>query len=390
VNRPGGSTWALIAILAVAVNLRIAVVAVGPLIERIRDDLDMSRAAVGLLSTIPFACMGVLAFVGPALLQRHGAGRVLVASTALLAAAICARSAMPVSSLVVLATVPVGVAIAVMGTLLPAVVKRWFPARPGAVTGGYVAALGVGAGVATLAMVPLADALGGWRLALACGALPCLLALGALAAARLPREAVPEPSSTALRRHPARWWPALLFASQSIAYTGVITWVAAAYEDAGWTAHAAGLATAGVTLLAVPASLAVPALSDRRGRGAAVIATTIVMAVGIAGLALVPTAAPWVWLTLFAVGNGALFPLTLTVPLDVATGPQEAATLSAWAQGLGYGISACGPVAVGALRDVTGSFAVPFLALAIVCLGAIVLAHRIPDSRLRERHQTIL
>ena len=53
--------------------LRPQIVGVGPLIPAIQDDLDISHAVAGLLSTIPVLCMGVFALPAPQVLARDTA-----------------------------------------------------------------------------------------------------------------------------------------------------------------------------------------------------------------------------------------------------------------------------------------------------------------------------
>ena len=90
---------------------------------------------------------------------------------------------------------------------------------------------------------------------------------------------------------------------------------------------------------------------------------------GAFALAIAPTAAPWVWVVIFSIGDGPLFPLTLTLPLDVARDTHEAAVLTMWTLGIGFALAALGPVMTGALRDLTGGFEVP-----VAVLGACVVA----------------
>lgn len=114
------------------------------------------------------------------------------------------------------------------------------------------------------------------------------------------------------------------------------------------------------------------------------------MTVGLVGIALVPTTGAWVWLALFALGNGAVFPLTLTMPLDVSSDAGEAAEMMAWTLGLGYLMSAAAPVLVGTLRDATGGFAVPVLVLAafgLLCGVLAVLGVAVPGATSKRTHR---
>ncbi|HEY2771348.1 MAG TPA: MFS transporter, partial [Solirubrobacteraceae bacterium] len=156
---------ALIAILAAALNLRIGVTEVGPLLDRIRADTGMSATLAGALGAVPFLCMGVFALLGMRLVMRVRPRALVATCLLLLAAGTVVRAVAPTSVLLIVTTIPIGIAIALIGLALPGVIKTRFPDRTGAAMGAYVATLSVGAAAAALTMVPLAAALGGWRAA---------------------------------------------------------------------------------------------------------------------------------------------------------------------------------------------------------------------------------
>ncbi|HET8674112.1 MAG TPA: MFS transporter, partial [Thermoleophilaceae bacterium] len=157
----------LTGVLIAGFNLQLAIVAVGPLIDRIREDTGMSGAVAGLLQTVPFLCVGCVALFGPGLVTGLGGERLVGYSLVLLFIGAAARPAMPTPALVLAASVPLGVGSGAMSLALPAVVKTHFSTRAGAAIGGYTAALSVGAALAALTAVPLANAFGAWRPALA-------------------------------------------------------------------------------------------------------------------------------------------------------------------------------------------------------------------------------
>lgn len=80
-------TRVLVALLVAAFNLRLAIAVVGPLIDDIQADLGMSSAVVGLLTAIPFLCMGSFAFIGPGVIERLGTRRVLALALVLIGGA---------------------------------------------------------------------------------------------------------------------------------------------------------------------------------------------------------------------------------------------------------------------------------------------------------------
>ena len=257
---------ALIGITAAAATLRVAIVGVGPLLDPIRDDLGMSRSVAGLLTTIPYVCMSLFAFAGMRVVAKLGYGRVMQGCLGVLALATLVRAFMPSATLLLLMTVPIGVAIALAGVALPAVVKNRFSERSGKVTGTWVAAMGLGATIAALTAVPLADALGGWRAALAVTAIPPAVAIPLWAWTRA--RGIPRPHAASLVRPPWRTLLplAIVFGLQAICYTGAIAWSAALLSQEGFSDVVSGIAPAVISLTGLPFALFIPGLSDGRDR----------------------------------------------------------------------------------------------------------------------------
>jgi CP family cyanate transporter-like MFS transporter len=381
---PSSRRAALGGIVAVALCLRVAIIGIGPLLEPLRHDVGVSRGVAGLLATIPFVCMSIFAFTGTRVVARLGYGRLIEVCLLGLAIASGLRAVMPGAPLLLVMTIPIGVATALVGVALPAVVKHGFADRGGAATGVYVSAMGFGAAIASVTAVPLAHALGGWRQALAVTALPPLVAIPLWR--RSGAGAVPRPRRGAIPRPPWRTCVllALIFGLQSICFTGTIAWVAPLFTQQGLTDFAAGATPALLSLLAVPFSLFVPGFSDGKDRRRWILASSIVLSGATFALAFAPTAAPWLWLVLFAVGDGPLFPLTLTLPLDVARNVGEAGALSVWTLGLGFALSALGPVLVGVLRDLSGGFALPLAVLGTCALASGLLGQAVHPRYGRE------
>ncbi|MPY81474.1 MAG: MFS transporter, partial [Actinophytocola sp.] len=72
------SAWLTVAgVVLIAFNMRAALVATGPLMPDIRHDLELSRGAVSLLTTLPLVCFGLLATGTVVLGRRIGSERTL-------------------------------------------------------------------------------------------------------------------------------------------------------------------------------------------------------------------------------------------------------------------------------------------------------------------------
>jgi CP family cyanate transporter-like MFS transporter len=90
--------------------------------------------------------------------------------------------------------------------------------------------------------------------------------------------------------------------------------------------------------------------------------------VALFGLLFAPLWMAWFWAVLQGVGQGGLIAVALTIIVLRSPDPHVAAHLSGMAQFVGYLLAAVGPLIVGMIHDLTGSFA--WSAALFVLLGA--------------------
>jgi CP family cyanate transporter-like MFS transporter len=377
-------------------NLRGAIAAVSPVLPDIRAELHLSPTAAGLLTTLPVLCFAGLAPVAAWLGRRLTPDRAVLAG--LLAIAVGSVLRVLGGTPVLLAgTFLVGAAMTVGNVLLPAVVKREFPARAASVTGMYTGALAGGAALTAALTAPLAT-LGGWRLGLAAWAVLALVAAGVwmTAAGRgwRPRDGAAQPSGPPARagateasgprvrlwREPMAWAVTAFLGLQSVLYYGFTAWLPTlVVDDLRQDLAAASLAASLFQVLGIPGALLVPALVGRwrsqSGLGVVVAAGWLVPT---AGLLLWPGA--WlVWIAVGGVVQGAGISLAFTLTVLRARDEELVRRLSGMSQLVGYGVGAAGPVVVGALLAATGGWSAPLLALlgcAVALAGTAVLAGR--------------
>jgi CP family cyanate transporter-like MFS transporter len=357
----GAGALAAIGVILIAANLRPTVTSVAALLPEIRADLGLSPAAAELLTATPVICFGLLAPFAPRIADRLGMERTLGVVLLALAAGLVIRVGPNVATLF-LGTIVAGGAIALANVLLPALVKRDFPLRVGALTGGYTTTLQIAAAVAAGLSVPIALALGGWRGGLWVWAIPALLAfivwLPQMRARTLPDLAAVGPSVRSLLRDSLAWQVTIFFGLQSLGFYAIVSWLPSIYQDAGFSAADAGLVLSVATLAGAPASLLMPLLATRASdQRLHAIAVCLLIGTGLLGVIVAPTTFPWLWAILIGFGNGASFPLALTLLVLRTRSSTDTARLSAMAQSIGYLIAALGPVLVGVVHDATGSWA---------------------------------
>ncbi|MEZ5101131.1 MAG: MFS transporter [Thermoleophilia bacterium] len=350
----------LIALFASALPLRPQIIGVGPLIPAIQDDLDVSHAVAGLLPTIPVLCLGLFAPVTPYVLGRLGSRRSIALCLGLIGLFGVGRALAPGIVAVVLLTFGVGLGMGILGAVMPIAVKERFSHRPAFGTGVYSLGINLGAAGAAAAAVPLANATWGWR-----GTFTVISALTAFIVVVwlwLSRGEQPH-TRTELRpprlpwRSSIAWRMTGIFFLMSVVYYGMSAWLPDAFQERGWSESSAGALLSVAAFSALPTTLVIPFLADRmwsrRTYFVVLFATTTLALVGFAAI---PGAA-WGWAVLVGLSIGGLFPMLMTLPLDVADRPAEVGAVAGMMLGVGYTLSSLSPFVLGAIRDATGSYA---------------------------------
>lgn len=378
-------------LLLIALNLRIGVASVGPVLTSIRDDLGLSATAASLLTTIPVIAFGSFAFLAPWLTRRFGMHQLLGLAMAALAFGIGLRREPGLVSLFA-GTIVVGAAIAVANVVMPAVIKLDFPHRIAPWMGVYSTSLFLSAAIADGLTMPLLPLVGGdWHAALALWAIPavaaCLLWLpqffrspDPLGPARLSAAAIAEPSFRAILTDPVALAVTAFMGIQCTGYYVTLTWLPTLLQDQGMDPHSAGLMLSYSAFPGIAAALVTPAIARRARPSWVPIGVSVLLyAVAYAGLGIAPVRAAYFWMTLLGLGQGASISLSLSYIAWRSPNAGHTAHLSTMAQGLGYLLASLGPIGIGAVHATSGGWTVPLLvlgALLVPQLVAGVLASR--------------
>jgi CP family cyanate transporter-like MFS transporter len=361
----------LAGLVLVSLNLRSIVTIIGPLIDDIRADLSLSRGAAGLLETLVLVAWAVVSPLVPRIARRYGSDRTLVAAMVVMAGALALR-AVPSLPLLLAATFVAGCGVAVANVLMPALIKQRFPGHSAMVAAAYSMVLSIGAAIAAGLAVPSMGWFGGsWRAALAVWALPALL--GALAWLPQLRDAPESAAGAGPREHSGLWrdrvaWQVTGFlACLALLFFSMTAWLPDVERAHGMNGTAAGALLSLSLVVGLPFGLVVGVAAQRlRDQRPVALGVAVPMAAGWLGVLLAPAAAPWLWASLLGIGFGSGFPLVLALMVLRAPDVRYAAELSGMAQAVAYAIAAVGPVAVGALHDLSGSWTLP-LAVLVAC-----------------------
>ena len=371
-----------LSLVAVSANLRVAITSVPPLARIIAADLDLSSAWIGAVTTLPVLCMGLLAPAAQRLGERIGAvASVQIAMVAVFAGVLLRWWGDQLWALYA-GTLIAGFGIATAGTLLPRLVKAVFPPeRTGTITGLYMLAMMGGAAASSALSVPLAAKLGSWQGSLASWSV--LAAFGALAWApvtlHISKYKAANPIAATRHglpwRHRTAWLIAAYLAIQSWEFYSSLAWIAPSYVARGWDPTTAGYLLSAFGGAQLISGLLGPVLTDKIHDHRALLMPAAGLGLaGMLALLLAPDAAPWLWVCVLGLGQGAAFSLALVLLVDYAETPAGSGRLTAMTFFVSYTIASLGPTVTGALRDLTGDFHAIWLLMSVMMLGQVALA----------------
>ena len=379
----------LVAIVLLALNLRVAVGSLGVLLSTVRDDIGMSSTIAGILTTLPVLCFAFFGATTNSVVRKVGLHRTAALLLVLIVIGLVVRSVVDSQALFVVASAAALAGGAVGNVVLPPLVKLHFPHKIATVSSLYTAAMMGGAALASALSVPIADVGGGWRVGLFAWAVLALITL--LPWLGLLRHDVhvnarqsSKMTLATVRSSPLAWAMALFFATQSAQAYAQFGWLPAIFVDAGLSSSAAALLQSIVPGIGIPLTLMLPYLMRKFGhRPVLPWFFGLVTIAGWTGILLAPTNAPWLWAGLLGLGGGA-FSWVLTMLAQRTRTPDGTAALSSFVQGVGYLLAAIGPFGAGFLNDLTGSWAVPLLCLTALALLVIPLGTYISRPRMFE------
>ena len=382
-RRPYEITLLVVAIAAAGLNLRTAITSLPPLFPDLQTQLHLSTATLSLLAATPVICFGVVSAFTAWLNRRYGEEMILLVALVLLTAGLLLRGVAP-GVMLFPGTALAASAIAVLNVLLSSMAKRRWPERAGLLIGIYLTTLSAGAILSSLLSVPLYDRSGSVQLALGVWAVPAALAVllwlpqlryrtvGLAPAAADGAAVAPGRAGVKVYRYALTWQVTAFMALQSLLYYAVLSWLPTIFQDRGDSAVTAGnlLALMGVGNLTT--SLLVPVLAHRRpSQRGLVVPSLIGTAAGLAGSLWAPLGSAPFWVLVLGVSQGSCLGLAIFFMLARAPDAGVAASLSAFAQSVGYLVASAGPLMVGLLHSATGSWNLPVVLLLVLCAAEL-------------------
>jgi CP family cyanate transporter-like MFS transporter len=387
--------------LLVALNVRTAVSSLSPIIPFIREDFELSTLAVSFLGMLPPLGFALSGLIAPIITRRIGLEAALLTLLATIVVGSLIRAISGDWSLLSVGTMLALVGMGMGNVLLPVVVRKYFPDRIGSMTALYLVIVSIGAFSPPLIAVPVAEA-AGWRVSLGQWALVALIAsipwLFALRQNKVEEPVVTQALTIPINvRHVMIWKSptamamVVIWAVSSLNGYAIFAWLPQILMDeSGSTAAEAGILLALYAAMGIPAALSMPVLAVRYPNQAPLIYLSgMLFFVGYGGLIFLPGWWSWAWVLLAGLGP-ILFPLNLAL-FNIRTKSQETLLrISGFAQGFGYLAAAMGPLVIGVLHELTGSWtsSLWFLfltAIPAMLAGRVIARQKTIDEELQQR-----
>ncbi|OSY01094.1 hypothetical protein BTJ45_00156 [Bacillus mycoides] len=367
----------ILALFFVSINLRIGITSVSPLLETIRQDLNISNFSVSFLTAIPVFCMGTFALLTGKVIKKYGAEKAIMACLILIGFATCMRAFTSSISTLFASSLFIGIGIALAGPLLSGFIKEKSPTKIGLMIGIYSVGMGTGASLSAGLTIPLQHVLkDDWNMALAFWGVLTIIAIifwyPVMKQKKNTSTQNKKNNSLPLRNTKA-WLFTIFFGLQSGIFYSITTWLAPANQSMGVSGEQAGTLITVFTVVQMICSFLIPTLADiYKNRALWLLDSICFVLVGLS-LMIYPLTTPWIPSILLGIGLGGVFPLALMLPLYETKTSEDASAWTAMMQSGGYIMGGFIPVLAGIARDYFDGYTQVFIIMALLSLILFLL-----------------
>ncbi|ASE37417.1 CynX/NimT family MFS transporter [Staphylococcus pettenkoferi] len=378
----------LFAIIFVASTLRSPLTSVGPVIEQIKSALTLNNSLAGSLTTIPLLIFAVVSPFVSRIAKRLTVPRTVLWAMILLIVALFIR-VLGGTSLFIIGTILMGVAIAFGNVLMPSFVKWMFPLQIGLVTGLYTATMNLTAGLGAGFSYPLSQMTHfGYRFALLFWVIFAMIAVILWVTNIKPtrRETQADEASTQQEQATERpapsfnimksklaWAVALLMGLQSMIFYTIVTWLPTILIARGISPSTSGYLLMLNQFCQVPLTLIFPILAGKiNNQRILIYVISLFYLVGFALFFSHVYTLLIIGIILVGAATGACFSMCMALFSFRARTHEGSVTLSGFGQSVGYIIAAVGPFLIGLLHDVTHTWLAAIIAFVLMAIGVLL------------------
>ncbi|MDK9844611.1 MAG: CynX/NimT family MFS transporter [Staphylococcus equorum] len=385
----------IIAIVFIASTLRAPLTSVGPVIEEIKQVMEIDNSVAGILTTIPLIIFAIVSPLVSKVTSRLTMSRTIFYSTILLIVALFLRIAGDFN-LFIIGTLLLGIAIAFGNVVLPSYVKWYFPMQIGLATGIYSGTMNFTAGLGGGLSFPLSEISPiGFRLSLSFWIIFGVIALllwipKARTGAKLEQATVDQSKLKTSKKvnivkSKLAWMVALTMGFQSMVFYTMVAWVPSILIDRGLEPTTAGYLLMLNQFSQVPMTFIFPIVAFKlKDQRILVVIITILFLIGFSLFFTQSLVLLIIGIVIAGLAMGACFSLCMTFFSIRANTSEGSISLSGFGQSVGYLIAAIGPFLIGYLYDATGSWNSGVVALIIMSILIFIFGYPAAKNKVVE------
>ncbi len=385
----------IIAIVFIASTLRAPLTSVGPVIEEIKQVMEIDNSVAGILTTIPLIIFAIVSPLVSKVTSRLTMSRTIFYSTILLIVALFLRIAGDFN-LFIIGTLLLGIAIAFGNVVLPSYVKWYFPMQIGLATGIYSGTMNFTAGLGGGLSFPLSEISPiGFRLSLSFWIIFGVIALllwipKARTGAKLEQATVDQSKLKTSKKvnivkSKLAWMVALTMGFQSMVFYTMVAWVPSILIDRGLEPTTAGYLLMLNQFSQVPMTFIFPIVASKlKDQRILVVIITILFLIGFSLFFTQSLVLLIIGIVIAGLAMGACFSLCMTFFSIRANTSEGSISLSGFGQSVGYLIAAIGPFLIGYLYDATGSWNSGIVALIIMSILIFIFGYPAAKNKVVE------
>lgn len=371
----------LIAFIVIGFNLRPALTSVGSMLGIIRDQLQLANWSAGLLTSLPLIAFAVMSPVAPKVGRKLGNVRAMFVGLLIALVGICVRS-IPTSPTLFIGTIVLGIGIATLNVLLPAVIKERFPDKVGQMTSVYSTSMVVFAAFGSGVSVTIAENLGvGWEISLLVWVVLIIIGIAVWLVVMHREKAeyrydtlnnVTQTKSEQVNiwKSALAWQVTLYMGFQATCFYVIISWLPEILVSEGFSIVVAGWLISYAQFISLPATFFTPVIATKfKNQQLLAFLLGMLFVIGFIGILIGGSSILLiVWVTLLGFTTGATVSLSLTFIGLRAKNAHQASDLSGMVQSVGYVLPAIGPLFIGLLFDWTNAWTIPLITMVIISL----------------------
>ena len=392
------------AIVATALTVRLPITLIGPLASLIQEDLGLSSASTGLLTTVPVMLYAFMTLVCHTISARINDKMLSLYCVIIIFLGSVVRS-MSTTWGVFIGTVMLGVAIGILNVRIPVIIKNQFHCRLAFYMGVYSSALTASSGIALGFSPALVTLTGTWQtatLVMAMGAIPAIALWAVIPESKLLLQSSQETFEEVSEERfdwsqRKKYLPlGMSMGAQALLFYSFTAWLPSILLAYGRSLGEVSFLMLFLQLITLPSNLACGVtLQKIEKKWHVALIGSVLFFIGLL-LILISRGVhtlQFFGVSMIGIGNGFMFAMPLVLIGLSGKTERDTSNISAYGQLLCNTVGATGPFLMGWIYDLTKSWKSP---LSVMLLGTVMMfifskmaADRVQEDQLKHRSSPI-